>query len=38
MALAVGLMLMPALSHYIIDAWLWRGTHPDSKAVYRAHA
>ncbi|MCB9730691.1 MAG: hypothetical protein H6746_19630 [Deltaproteobacteria bacterium] len=33
-ALLTGLLLVPLLSHYIWDAFIWRGDHRDARTIY----
>ena len=33
-ALFIGLYLVPLFTHFILDAFIWRGTHREAKALY----
>lgn len=31
----MGLYLVPLLTHYIYDGWLWKSNHPEARLIYR---
>jgi hypothetical protein len=35
LALAAGLYLVPLISHYLFDGWLWTSKHRDAALIYR---
>lgn len=36
--LAIALYLGPLYAHYLFDAWLWTGKHPEAKAIFAPHS